>query len=482
MCTTLRLVGMTHALRRRHGTDTRMLDKGWPRERARYTAGAAGWRAVAVGIALVASPRIARANDPVPVAGAVAIPAHGVVVGRDESDPVVDYVTPRYEPAGFPLIGGNSDTGLMFGAAGTLTRFASDVQPYRWNMDMVLSASIKDGPSGVEFTEYHLLWDWDIPGLAGGHLRLNPMMSLQQDINIGYYGLGNASSAVRPANAVGVAGRYFESMLSAAQARILGRIPLVGHLNAAFVTGFRYMAPSAYDGSLLAVDAGTINPNGEAFIRGVQPLSLGEVTLGLIYDSRDSEIVPTRGMFNQASVRLVQAFPVDANVQYAEFGLSIAGYIPLSHSVVLAGRFVGDVQVGNVPFYDMYVGGPFNPDSMPGGASGIRGVPFGRYLGPVKFVANLELRSWVGSLTVLRQHFRIGTDVFFDTGRVWSDLTFNNPLDGTGVGLKFGVGAGMFVLWGQAAIFRVEAAYSPDAAAENANFPIGLYVEDGVMF
>jgi hypothetical protein len=37
-------------------------------------------------------------------------------------------------------------------------------------------------------------------------------------------------------------------------------------------------------------------------------------------------------------------------------------------------------------------------------------------------------------------------------------------------------------LWGQAAIFRLEIAYSPDAVAENPGFPFGIYVEDGVMF
>jgi hypothetical protein len=31
-------------------------------------------------------------------------------------------------------------------------------------------------------------------------------------------------------------------------------------------------------------------------------------------------------------------------------------------------------------------------------------------------------------------------------------------------------------------MLRIEAAYSPDAVSENPSFPIGLYVEDNVMF
>jgi hypothetical protein len=41
---------------------------------------------------------------------------------------------------------------------------------------------------------------------------------------------------------------------------------------------------------------------------------------------------------------------------------------------------------------------------------------------------------------------------------------------------------GAFLQWGQAAIFRVDVAYSPDAVAENPKLPIAFYVQDGMMF
>jgi hypothetical protein len=65
---------------------------------------------------------------------------------------------------------------------------------------------------------------------------------------------------------------------------------------------------------------------------------------------------------------------------------------------------------------------------------------------------------------------------------VWSDYSFHSPLDGSGVGLKYGVGGGIYVLWGQAAMLRIEASYSPDAVSENPSLPLGIYVNDGVMF
>jgi len=119
---------------------------------------------------------------------------------------------------------------------------------------------------------------------------------------------------------------------------------------------------------------------------------------------------------------------------------------------------------------------------MPGGPSGIRGVPSGRYLGRIKAIGNIELRSLPIAFHFLGQSFHLGGDLFFDTGRIWLDYTFKNPLDGTGLGLKYGTGAGIYALWGQAALFRVEVAYSPDQVAENPGFPVGIYVEDGLMF
>jgi hypothetical protein len=169
-------------------------------------------------------------------------------------------------------------------------------------------------------------------------------------------------------------------------------------------------------------------------------------------------------------------------VHYLEAGTILRGYVPLGDTFVLAGRLVLNAQFGNVPFYDLFQAGPFDQKEMPGGSAGVRGVPVGRYLGPLKAIGNIEMRAMWLHFGALGQKFGLGNTVFFDTGRVWSDYSFHSSLDGSGVGLKYGVGAGIYVLWGQAAMLRIEAAYSPDAVAENPTLPLGIYVEDGIMF
>ncbi len=215
---------------------------------------------------------------------------------------------------------------------------------------------------------------------------------------------------------------------------------------------------------------------------GVQPLSLVTLAAGVIYDTRDSEIFPLSGSYHQVGLRGTLGVPFGAGVRYGAAGAMLATYKPLGGPFVLALRGVADLEFGGVPVYDLYTGGPFQTYEMPGGSSAIRGVPDGRYSGLIKAYGNAELRALFIRLRILGQRFRLGGNLLFDTGRLWSNYTFNSPLDGKGLGLKWGAGAGFYLVWGQAAVFRIEVAYSPDAAAENPNLPLGIYVEDGVMF
>jgi hypothetical protein len=395
----------------------------------------------------------------------------------------VDYVTRRYEPAGFPLIGGDSDIGFQFGGVGTLSYFADGIAPYRWNMDLVLSASVKGGPSGkAEIAQQEYLWQIDVPGLLHGHLRLNPEVSYNHIINYGYFGLGNASSGAPPPASNSNPGRYHEWIESILQIRSSARVAIHGPLSALFAVQYLYVAPGIYVDSLLAQDAAASATGAGPRIFGTRPLSLPSLAAGFVYDSRDSEVFPRRGMLHEVGIRLEQGLPAGDDVRYAEAGAILRGYVPVAGPVVAAGRLVTNFQFGNVPFYDLFQAGPFDQKEMPGGSAGIRGVPVGRYLGPIKILGNIELRAMLVELRVANQKFTIGTDLFFDTGRVWSDYTFNSPLDGRGLGLKYGAGGGLYLLWGQAALLRIEAGYSPDAVSENPSLPVGIYVNDGTMF
>ncbi|HEY8091764.1 MAG TPA: BamA/TamA family outer membrane protein [Polyangiaceae bacterium] len=390
-----------------------------------------------------------------------------------------DYVTKRYEPAGFPIVGGDSDIGFQFGVAGTLSRFGEGVVPYEWNMDLIATASVKGVPHGVEIAQQAYLWNIDIPGLAGGKLRLNPFAQFRRTVNQGYFGLGNASSAARPA---GADNRYFEYIHEETGARLVTRYELAAPLYLLSSTAGRYVDPTPYAGSRLATDASSVAPNGSPSVVGVHALAVVSEGAGVLYDSRDSEIFTRAGWLGHVGVAFDQGFPLGAGVTFGEADVSVARYLRVGGPFVLAAHATADFKFGHVPFFELFTGGVFNPDYMIGGSASIRGVPFGRYLGQIKAVGNVELRALHARFHVLGQTMQLGNDVFFDTGRVWSDYTFRSPLDGSGVGLKWGTGLGGYLLWGQAAMFRIDVAYSPDAVSENPGFPVGIYIEDGLSF
>jgi hypothetical protein len=349
-------------------------------------------------------------------------------------------------------------------------------------MDVVASASAKGGPNGTEIAQQNYLWQWDVPGAFGGAVRLNPAVSYERTINQGYYGIGNATPLF-PANVpAGDLARYNEFIAQEARVRQLTRVKIGGPYDLMIATTYRFVQPETYAGSRLAQDAAARGADGAPIVRGLDTMSLAQLGLGIVFDTRDNEFFPHRGMYHQIGVKLAQGLPLEDDVRYVEAGAILTGFVAIAEKTVLAARLFVDAQAGHVPFYDLSRAGPFGSYDIVGGAQGVRGVPVGRYAGLAKVVGNVEVRRMIGAFRAAGQSMHVGGDVFFDTGRSFSDYSFHSASDGPGAGLKYGAGAGFFLQWGQAAIFRVDVAYSPDAVAENASLPLGIYVQDGMMF
>lgn len=385
----------------------------------------------------------------------------------------------RFERAGFPLIGGNSDTGVQLGVAGKLTRFRSSAKPYLWNLDLLLSGSIKNDQGIVRLVQQSHVLRLDAPDLLGGRLRLDIYTNYQRAINAGYFGLGNATSAAGLPGATAL-GRRFQYLDLSVRARLLARVRTGTIADLALGSTLRYLAPEVYGGSKLAEDHAAREPDGSPRVRGVDSAGLGGLAAGVFIDTRDSEFVTSRGIFYQLGVGGTVG-TIDA-VLYGNTSAVLAHYVPIGGPFLFAARFIASAQFGRVPFYDLAQGGTFLPQPLFGGDSGIRGVPLGRYAGLVKVLTNLEIRTLLPRFRLLNERLRFGLTTFIDAGRLWRDYRYDPASDGTGLGLKYGIGGGTFLQWGEAAIFRFEAAYSPDAAAANPGFPLGVYVTDGLIF
>jgi outer membrane protein assembly factor BamA len=387
----------------------------------------------------------------------------------------------RYELAGFPIVGGNSDIGVQFGGAATLTKFYDDAFPYFWNIDLLLSGSVKDDQNGFRLVQQSHVLRLDAPDLLSRRLRIDARASFQRTINEGYFGVGNASTANAP-DAAG--GRRYEYLQEEARLRTIARIHTGTPVDLALGSNLRFESPQSYAQSKLADDlaaSGGAIGSPTSGVYGGQSTFLVGAAAGIMIDTRDSEFITRHGIFYQigAGATLGSA----EQIAYGDASVVLSHYAALGETFIFASRFVASFEFGKVPFYDLEQGGTFEPQYLFGSESGVRGVPDGRYAGEIKVVANTEIRATpFPRFTLAGQRLRIGTTTFFDAGRVWKGYAWTSAADGTSLGLKYGVGAGLFLQWGEAAIFRVEAAFSPDAEAANPGFPLGIYVSDGLMF
>ncbi len=392
-------------------------------------------------------------------------------------------MTPRYEPAGFPTLGGDTDTGALVGVATSLTRFGEGVRPYEWNLNVVTSVSFKN-VDGFRLVQQNYLVAFDLPRFEGSDVRLMPETSYVRAIDAPYFGRGNAATPQPPPGTASPA-TYDQYLSQTFLFREITRVAIHRPYELVFEPRIRYTAPVAYPGSRLASDVGADGANGAPLVAGLRDETLLTASAGIIEDSRDDQFYPKHGVFHQLGLKYTFSVP-GGGASYGSLSGVFAGYVSLGGELVLALRGVADFDVGTVPFFDLYTGGPFQTTQLVGGSTGVRGVPLGLFSGLVKAVGNVEVRDFFAVFHVLRQKIRLGGDVFFDAGRAFDDYRFTSPRDGTGLGVHWGTGAGFYVGWGDAALVRIEVAGSPDAfplrLLGGAGAPLGIYVEDGMMF
>jgi len=151
---------------------------------------------------------------------------------------------------------------------------------------------------------------------------------------------------------------------------------------------------------------------------------------GLVYDSRDFQFFPAKGLWSEATLSYAPGFLGDKNFSYSKFTLIHRHYMSvMSKDVVFAYRLGYQTTLsGKVPFH-------IQPHIVPtfmmaatsqglGGAKTLRGIMRNRVVGDGIVLGNLELR-WKFLKTHLgKSDLYFGTNAFFDIGRVVKDIDF----------------------------------------------------------
>jgi outer membrane protein assembly factor BamA len=162
--------------------------------------------------------------------------------------------------------------------------------------------------------------------------------------------------------------------------------------------------------------------------------------LGLIYDTRDNESIPTKGFWIQAIYTGAPAF-LSNKFPYSMATFKFHHYISLHPKLVFTYRLSYQMKMnGNIPFYMLpYFIDSYQVQDALGGSKTIRGVLARRLIGNGFALANAELRYIPFSTILFDRNLSIGFNLFEDIGIVTDKYDVNKAIDSSTFDYKPGL-------------------------------------------
>jgi outer membrane protein assembly factor BamA len=370
-----------------------------------------------------------------------------------------------------PIVGGNSDIGFGGGALASIARIVPERDPYLYRFEVATSTTVKgqNGDVIVPFHDDYLLASF--PHLVPNRVRLDARVSYTYEATQKYYGIGNATPVPDDRS---LDDPLYEYNRGHATASAKGTLRLWGPISVLLWIAYTQNWMNVPPETKLAMDATSGSPTVRSLIPTLDSHGVVAFTYGLEFDTRNDKVSPIRGAHHATRIDVAPGGISAIPHRFGRWNTHLRMYVPLwTEDATLAFRFVSDLLFGDPPFYEL---ARIDDSSALGGPKGLRGVPASRYTGMMKFLAGVELRQTLFSFRFLSKDNRLGAAAFADTGRVFATYSSEPELDGTSLGLKVGLGAGLRLLAGQSFVLRADAAWSPDAR------PIGFYLNAGQAF
>jgi hypothetical protein len=372
-----------------------------------------------------------------------------------------------------PIAGGDSDVGLGIGQVSDVASLRPGPQVYHWKLESGAFITFKKRSGEdliIPYQDYYLVLT--VPNLTKSErLRFDVRPAFTNESTLKYYGIGNASPL--PPAGLRIEDSEYERMHPTLSIEARFRV----------YENFFLMAGSIYTYNHLVVGPTTVlarqqtagPPEVRAMLGSFADHGVELLEIEAQLDTRDNETVTQHGQFHTALLRVSPRLGNSMPYSYQRLTLTARFYgQPIERWLSLSVRAVGDTLFGTPPFYEL---ARFDETPAIGGGKALRGVPAQRYYGKVKLFGNFEARSNLWPFTVRGKPMVLGVAAFFDAGRSWTELGHSHPeLDGTGIGLKYGIGGGLRLQQGQTFIVRADIAWSPDAQ------PVGAYFAAGQIF
>ena len=289
-----------------------------------------------------------------------------------------------------------------------------------------------------------------VPRISGTGFGLRLEYAKGRNLRTRYYGLGNNSELNRdfidPQSSSFKDVNYYYYILERDPRMLLSLLrEIYGPVSMSVGMGLERIEVEPRGAQAFYLERGTPD--------GVVDGFSGFLSATLQFDTRDDEVVPRRGFFQEWSYESARNSLLGLffeQIDFSRITLTNAYYIPLGSRWNFSHRMVLEVLSGAAPLYAYgEIGGSRRVQGL-GGSGSLRGFDTQRFTDDVRFFSNAEFRYQIYDMWFFRQHIEWQGMVFFDAGRVWADL------DQIGLsGMHSSGGAGVRMIWDADFVIRM---------------------------
>lgn len=361
--------------------------------------------------------------------------------GEESGDKKQDKIKTGFSFGGVPVVAYDSDIGFKYGALVNLYWFGDGSRYPMYDHSVYVEWSRTTKGNGINQITYDT--DRLIPGV-----RSFFEASYLTEKALDFYGFNGYQSIYDPEYEASLDPDGNANRLYYRHSRQLLRLKadFQGELSG---QKFRWLAGIAYYGNRIdSVDVDGLNEGRSedllshnslygnyvewGLIPPDQATGGGHTLLkaGLVYDTRDNEPNPFRGIWTELQLHYAPSFLSNTSYSYTRLVLThrqyftiVPEWVNLAYRISYQGKLSGDMPFYMLPY--LFNTAPKLTTDGVGGAKTIRGVLRNRIVGEGFAYGNLEVRGKILRTTMLNQNVYIALSAFLDAGMVTQKYDFD---------------------------------------------------------
>jgi hypothetical protein len=342
--------------------------------------------------------------------------------------------------AGLPVVGYDADQGLQLGVLGQVFYYGDGTTYPEYKHTIYAECSWFTKGSAV----YQLFYDSKY--LIPGKIRVTADLDYLTERALDFYGFNGAEANYIPSLTQEGSDDYLSRVFYKHERKMLRIMadfqgPVLGQ-KLRWIAGINIIAISAATVNIDRMNSGKKEENklpdtsllydqyvNYGLIRNQEKDGGTTIYLktGLVYDTRDNEAAPNRGLWSEIMLLSAPTFLGNNPYAFVKLVITHRQYIPLVKKRLVAAyqvSYQGTIG-GTTPFYILpYIYSSYSlttkPDGL-GGARTIRGVLRNRIVGDGVAFGNVELRWKFFKSVVFKQNIYLGLTAFLDGGMVVQD-------------------------------------------------------------